>query len=231
MGLFGKLFSKQTCGVCEKEVGALSRTKLADDNYLCNDCRKNASRLFRLRYHDLEDTKKHLVYMEKANELYEKEFATLDKSDIDHCGHHGSHKIGLADKIGMFEIVSPELKKSHKRELFRYDQIDSFGPYTEMNAMNRPEGEKRFKECGVSIKMRCRENPMQNFGDADMNDATVHPYAFELKIPLAHNVDVPVGGERILLHLNKVVGNKDYTKIADAAEKRALGKTLREFNN
>ena len=239
MGLFGKLFSKQACGICGQEAGALSRTKLADGNYVCNACRKNMSGLFLLNRHDSETAKEHLEYMEKINELYEKEFAPLEK---DYCGHHGSYKIGFADEIGMFEIVSPETKKSNKKEVFRYDQIESFGPYEVLNAMNRPEGEKRIKEYGVQIKL-------------------AHPYIIGVKIPIARNVDNPSGGDRIYAHLNAIFSGEPskavktatsvasmlldapvasmipvtefknrakYTRLADEAEKRALGKTLKE---
>lgn len=227
MGIFGNLFSKQACGICGKEVGALSRTRLKDGNYICSDCRKNASRLFRLGYHDLETTKKHLAYMEKANELYEKEFANLDKSQVDYCSHHGSHKIGFADSIGMFEIISPEMKKSKNRELFRYDQIDSFGPYTEMNAINRQEGEKRVKEYGVLVKMRCAEDYAKvNASEAEKK--MMHPYAIDLKIPIQYNVDIPSGGDKIFAHLT-AISKENWTKLADDVEKRAVGVPLREI--
>ena len=238
MGLFGKLFSKQACGICGQEAGALSRTKLADGNYVCNVCRKNMSGLFLLNRYDLEMAKQNLAYMEKADEFYKKEFEPLEK---DYCGHHGSYKIGFADEIGMFEIISPETKKSNKKEAFRYDQIESFGSYEVLNAANRPEGQKRFKEYGVQIKLN-------------------HPYVIGIKIPIAHNVDNPSGGDRIYAHLNAIFSGEPnkavktatsvasmllnapvasmipvtefknrakYTKLADEAEKRALGETLK----
>lgn len=186
MGLFGNLFSKQTCGICGKEVGALSRLKLKDGSYICRDCGKNTSAFFDVGRHDLESTKKHLEYMEKANELYEKEFENLDKSKIDYCGHHGSYKIGFVDSIGKFAVLTPETKRRGKKELFAYDEIESFGPYTETNALiNRKEGEKAIKEYGVQI--------IVHLGDYN-----------PIKIPLQHNVDFPSGGERIFLHLEKV---------------------------
>lgn len=190
MGLFGNLFSKQACGVCGKEVGALKRTKLKDGNYVCSDCRKDMSAFFRLQYQDLEAVKKHLEYMKKANELYEKEFANLDKSKINYCGHHGSYKIGFVDSIAMFAILTPETKRRNKKELFRYDEIESFGPYTETNALiNRKENEKAIKEYGVQI--------------------IVHPGDYDpIKIPLQHNVDFPSGGERIFMHLEKITNKK-----------------------
>lgn len=204
MGLFGNLFSKQACGICGKEVGALSRTKLKDGNYICSDCKKNASTLFRFNQHDLEAVKKHLEYMKKANELYEKEFATLSEDKIDYCGHHGSYKIGFADSIGMFEIVSPTMKKSNNKELFRYDQIDSFGPYTDMNS-GSGEGQRKIEEYGVLIKMRCAED-FTKMNASEEEKKMMHPYAIELKIPIARNVDEPSGGDRIFQHLNSIFG-------------------------
>ena len=224
MGLFGKLFSKQICSICSKEVGALSRTKLKDGNYICNECRKNTSRLFRPGYHNLEATKKHLEYMEKVNELYEKEFVPLvNKDEVDYCHHHGSHKIGFADSIGMFEIISPEMKKSNKKELFRYDQIDSFGPYYDMNSSSG-EGQKKYSEYGVLIKMRCAEDFTQ-MKASEQEKALMHPYAIELKIPIQHNVDNPSGGDRIFSHLATIFGGKNSSvmKAADTVASALLG--------
>ena len=215
MGFFGNLFSKQTCGICGKEVGALSRTKLGDGNYVCHACKKEMSGYYDLHRHDLEDVKKHLKYMEKSNELYEKEFATLGKEAIDYCGHHGSYKIGFADSIGMFEIISPLTKKSNKKELFRYDQIEGFGSYEVLNSANRQEGEKKYKEYGVLIKMRCAEN-YANLDASAAEKAKMHPYVIELKIPIQHNVDVPSGGDRIFAHLNSIFGSKA-SPVASAA--------------
>lgn len=226
MGLFGNLFSKQACAICGKEVGALSRTKLKDGNYICGDCRKNASRLFRLGYHDLEATKKHLAYMEKANELYEKEFAPLiDKDEVDYCHHHGSYKIGFADSIGMFEYISPEMNKSNKKELFRYDQIDSFGPYYDLNS-GSGEGQKKYKEYGVLIKMRCAED-FAKMNASDAEKADMHPYALEIKIPIQHNVDTPSGGDRIYGHLAAIFGtnNSSAVKMANGVASMLLGST------
>ena len=208
MGFFGNLFSKQACGICGKEVGALSRIQLKDKNYICRDCGKNASRLFRIGYHDLGTTKKHLEYMKKQNELYEKEFAPLiDKKEVDYCHHHGSYRIGFADSIGMFEIISPEMKKSNNKELFRYDQIDGFGPYYELNS-GSGEGQKRYKEYGVLIKMRCAEDFTQ-MNATDAEKFLMHPYAIEIKIPIQHNIDNPSGGDNIYNHLASIFGSNN----------------------
>ena len=204
MGLFGNLFSKQACGICGKEVGTLGRIKLKDKNYVCRECGKNASRLFRIGYHDLDAVKKHLEYMKLANELYEKEFATLSESQVDYCGHHGSYKIGFADSIGMFEFISPEMKKSNNKELFRYDQIDSFGPYYDLNS-DSGEGQRKYEEYGVSIKMRCAED-FAKMNVSEEEKADMHPYALEIKIPIQRNVDEPSGGDGIFRHLAAIFG-------------------------
>ena len=222
MGFFGNLFSKQACSICGKEVGALGRIKLKDKNYICRDCGKNASRLFRLGYHDLGATKKHLEYMKKANELYQKEFAPLiDKKEVDYCNHHGSHKIGFADSIGMFEVVSPEMKKSNNRELFRYDQIDSFGPYYELNS-GSGEGQNKYEEYGVLIKMRCAEDFAKTNASAE-EKAMMHPYAIEIKIPIQHNVDNPSGGDNIYNHLASIFGSNSAMNVVGSVASALFG--------
>ncbi|MBQ6486553.1 DUF4428 domain-containing protein [Candidatus Saccharibacteria bacterium] len=195
MGIFGNLFSKQACEICKKEVGALSRTKLKDKTYICNDCRKNTSILFEPHLNDLEETKKHLAHMEEMDQLYKEKVEPLSDKEIDFCGHHGSYKIGFVDSIKMFFIITPQTKKKNKKELFAYDEIESFGPYENLNDGSH-EGQKRIEECGVAIKMRA--------------------YRMPIKIPIAKNVDTPLGGERILEHLNAATGGKHSSMIGAA---------------
>ncbi len=73
-----------------------------------------------------------------------------------------------------------------------YDEIESFGPYENLNDGSH-EGQKRIKECGVAIKMRA--------------------YRMPIKIPIAKNVDTPLGGERILEYLNAATGGKHSSMI------------------
>lgn len=46
MGLFSKVFSKESCISCGKEAGSLSRKRLGDDSVVCKDCAKDLSPFF-----------------------------------------------------------------------------------------------------------------------------------------------------------------------------------------
>lgn len=252
MGLFGNLFSKQTCAICGVEVGALSRSKLKDGNYICNKCRKNASGYFQPKHFDLESTKLHLSYMEKMNDLYEKEYATLNKSQKKSFGL-GSSNIYFADDIGMFEIINSTTKKSNKKELFRYDRIETFGPYEILNETG-DENARRYAEVGLEITMRYKDELEH-----------IYPYPVILKLPLERDVDSPSYDTRVFNHLNEIFGSEGggvsnvanavgstilgapigtmltmaagfsdtnrakFAKLADDAEKRALGKPIKEL--
>lgn len=289
MGLFGKIFAKQPCAICEKEVGALSRTKLKDGNYICGDCRRNASGFYNPSKYTLEEVKKHFNYMDQMEKLYEKEFLTIEKGRRDRNVHLGFYGIEFADDIGMFEIISSEAKKSNHKELFRYDQIDGFETY---GIKNTGEGKKKYKETGVRLKMRCAED-IEQAGASAAEKARMHPYVTEIKIPIERDVDEITHNGLIVGHFNFIFGGKSntifgavkekfvgtgrdkagrtaqfeamgalgsllkgdidgatkkagaamdatmdfltenrhkYGKLADEAEKRALGKTLREIN-
>ena len=68
MGLFGKLFEKKTCSVCEGEIGLLGNRKLEDGN-LCKECAKKLSPWFDERRHStVEQIKAQLEYREANKE-------------------------------------------------------------------------------------------------------------------------------------------------------------------
>ena len=74
MGFFSNLFSKQECSFCSNKVGALSRKKLHDGNYICKECEKNCSAFIDPARFDTEYIKYHMEYMKKQDVLYKKEF-------------------------------------------------------------------------------------------------------------------------------------------------------------
>ena len=45
MGLFGKLFEKENCAFCGKELGVFGKKKL-EDGVMCGDCQKKLSPWF-----------------------------------------------------------------------------------------------------------------------------------------------------------------------------------------
>lgn len=215
MGLFGKLFSKQPCAICGKEAGALSRVKLKDGNYVCSDCRRNVSGFYEPGRRTLEEVKKHIEYMEKMDQLYEKEFLTIEKGRRDRVVHLGFYGIEFADDIGMFEVISKETKRSNHKELFRYDQIDGFEPY---GIENTGEDRKHYKETGVRLIMRCAEDIAQT-GASAAEKARMHPYVTEIKIPIERDVDDIAHNGLIIGHLNFIFGGKSNTIFGAVKEK------------
>lgn len=68
MGIFGKLFDKKECSVCQGEIGLLGNRKLEDGN-LCKQCASKLSPWFEERRHStVEEIKQQLTYREQNRE-------------------------------------------------------------------------------------------------------------------------------------------------------------------
>ena len=234
MGLFSKVFSKEACELCGKESGILSRAKLKDGKYVCTDCTKNASSFYHEVRYTLDEFKKHLEYMERENELYEKAFATLPAEKKDIQIRNFSNGIIFADDIGMFEIVNAKTKAKNKKELFRYDQIWDFKTYTKP----APEGSNyKYSEVGIKIKMlsEADEDPEYVLA-SDYIKSLRHPYIREeLEIVCAKNTNNIEYGN-VKRHLEMIMGLVLETKFttqfnnADKPNYRHLGEVEKTFN-
>lgn len=65
MGIFGKLFEKKVCSICDEEIGLLGNRKLEDGN-CCKNCAKKLSPWFEERRHStVEQIKEQLIYREQ----------------------------------------------------------------------------------------------------------------------------------------------------------------------
>ena len=140
------LFSKENCAFCNKTIGMFTKKAMNDKKYICKDCIKKCSAFIKIKNYDSEYIRNHIEYMKKQNELYEKEFKTLDNlHKIIPLPFSG---IVFADDIAMFEVIDSKTIGKNFKELFRYDQIRSFQLYTNKN--NSGEG-KKYSEVGVRI--------------------------------------------------------------------------------
>lgn len=216
MGFFSNLFSKQKCELCSKEVGALSRTKLKDDTYICSDCRKNTSAFINIQRCTIDGVKKHIDYMKKQNEFYEQQFATLPDKEVVRFVRIGYAGIVFADSLAMFEIINADTKKKNYKELFRYDQIKDFEVYAKENT-GTAENQKKYAETGVRIIMDSAAD-IGNFSANEEEKKRLHPYATEFILPIARNVDYKDGGI-VKNHLNKIFGRPDETLFGSIKEK------------
>ena len=216
MGFFSNLFSKQQCTFCEKEVGALSKKKLHDGNYICKECEKNCSAFIDPSKFDTEFIRQHMEYMKKQDILYKKEFEVLDKKQKERFVHEGYYGLEFADEIAMFEVIDPKANKRNYKELFRYDQIKDYEIYAKPNTTTG-EGQKKYSEVGIKIKMNCRIG-IDAVGNSEIENRLAHPYVEELNILCAKNTDSSTDGTWAVEHLNKIFGRASGTVFGSIKE-------------
>ena len=203
MGFLSNLFSKQTCELCGKEVGALSRSKLNDGKYICYDCTKNCSAFFPVVRYSLEEVKQHIEYMKKMDSFC-KEVFDKDTNKKDFALMFQKTGIRLSDSLGMFEIITSKTKQKNYRELFRYDQIWDFKLYGKENTGENVT--KKYNETGIKIKMisKLDNDPLINV--SNNYDVFKHPYAQEFEVLCNHSTDTLDGG-LLLKHLDMIINN------------------------
>ena len=247
MGFFKNLITKFPCELCGKEVGALSRTKLKDDKYICYDCSKNCSLYYPSSIKTLDEVKEHIEYMQNMDKFC-KEVFDKDTDRKDFSKLFPSVGIIFSDKLGMFEVVSKKAKERNYRELFRYSQIWDYKLYGIENTGENVT--KKYKETGVKIKLISKRDNDPLLNAFHTYDSYKHPYAEELTIPCVYATDNLEGGF-VLQHLDEIfkvgkydVGKKDNSKyrnleevdryfkrenwkdVADTAETEYFGKAL-----
>ncbi len=151
MGLFGNLFQKTSCAFCGKEVGALGRTKIKGDEYICSDCTKQCSQYIRLSEYDKEHILEHIDYMKKMDAISQAHAG--DKWNI-YPSNPTAQGIAFNDSIGMFRIID-KTSGTHKMytELFRYDQVESYEPYVKYGKDKDSGKDTVFEEYGIKITL------------------------------------------------------------------------------
>lgn len=169
MGFLKNMFSKQACALCGKECGAMSRTKLQDGQYICDDCGNKCSKYIRLSRMTLEEVNGHIAYMERQQKIYDEQFKTAKKKEF-HPNPNGGG-IEFCDEMGMFRICDDNVRGRGKmKELFRYDQVDSYEEY--YNESTGENGDKEFDEGGLIIRLVGTKTDLYNKNPA----LRPHPY-------------------------------------------------------
>lgn len=124
MGLFDGVFKKEACAVCGKEVGMLSRSKLQDKQYICDDCRKNINPFIRSDYITLEEFHQAVRQAEQDQKLLEN--APSDSSYL----QHGSESIAVKHYYtkGVFTIQSNRHRNAKYPPVFYYNEVRPYDP-------------------------------------------------------------------------------------------------------
>ena len=155
MGLFGKLFSKEACAFCGKEVGAMHRSKLKGGEYACNECAAKCSEFVRLSEMDKAAVEEHIRFMEKRNGIYDKLFN--GKPQDTYFNNRRNYGLAFCDELGMVAIINFKNRRQNT-EVLRYDEIASYEPYYEKTA---EDGKEVFKEMmnDDAVKRGMRQHP------------------------------------------------------------------------
>ena len=211
------LFSKEQCAFCDNKVGFLGRKKLVNnEGYICKDCENKCSCLINVGRFTKAEIEEHIKYMENQNKLVEEAFDVLDKNQKQRfvCIETG---VEFADEIAMFKYISPAANKRVNKELFRYDQIKSYEPYTISNP-NSQNG-KKYSEVGIIIKLYSSWSPADK---QFAGNKSYHPYVEEIKVPRHRNVD-DFNSDPMIDYLDKLFGKYEDRSLVGGIKSSFIG--------
>lgn len=211
------LFSKEECAFCNNKVGILGRKKLVNnEGYICKECEEKCSCLINVGRFTKQEIEEHMKYMERQDKIYREAFENIDKKQKERfvCIETG---VEFADEIAMFRYLSPAANKKVYKELFRYDQIKSYEPYTIANTNS--QGGKKYSEVGVKIKLFCSWTPdAKQFAE----NRSYHPYVEEIKVPRHKNVD-DYNSDPMIDYLDKLFGRYEDNSLVGGIKSSFIG--------
>ena len=206
------LFSKEACAICGKEVGALSRTKIQNKEFICNDCDDGCSSFIDLYKLTKDEVVAHIEYMSKFQKLYDEEFIGVVGSNCTYPSNPRDSGIIFADKIGMFRIVTSGAGGRKIPEIFRFDHVAKYEPFIDYV----PGNDKEIKEAGVVLSFLNSRDTM--FGS---NNKGLRPHPFvdkDIKIVLMKSprekeiATLENMLDHVIGHFNHVFGVNDAKK-------------------
>lgn len=147
---FKKKFGKHNCAFCNAEVGIMKRTKIKNEEYICNDCKRSCSRFIQVYRMTKDEILGHMEYMKNQQRLYDEIIGNPSR-----CvpGVPDEQGIEFYDECGMFRIRDRNYDGRYMKELFRYDQVAKYEPFCHESEPDEPGKPKVFDECGVIITL------------------------------------------------------------------------------
>lgn len=158
------LFSKETCGFCNKEVGILSRTKTADGTYICKECKTLCSPYFKeFKKKSASDIERHMEYMRRCQETFDTVFSR-DSAVVTEIRPSRAKIVADYDHR-LFYLDIPGQKKKKYREVFSFDDLLGFTldrqTYVEEEDDEEEEGFSRgpqkevvLDDLGIRLRVR-----------------------------------------------------------------------------
>ena len=209
MGFFSNLFGKQTCCLCGAECGPMKRDKIKNKEYVCNECKRKCSSFVRISEMDKETVAEHIAFMEKREKIYQE---ILVNSKVQRYENKKKDKgFYFYDEHGFVVIENKKAgvpKENH--EVIRYDEIDSYEIYTEMNEPTEAGKPKTFKEDGVLIRLVNTKPGVQLSTDTKNKGAHAYPYnTRDIKVCLRTSEKDTQYADNVVQHLDHIFGVHD----------------------
>jgi len=208
-GFFKKTFGKQECAFCGAEVGMMGRTKIKNDEFICNKCARGCSMHIRMGRLTKDELACHMEYMKRQDRIYQE---VLKDAKCETIPLFVSEQaIAFYDDYGMFRIVNKDKDREEERlrELIRYDQVASYEEYWEEDEPAEKGKEKIFKEYGVKITLvNSRDNQM------DLKPGIMaHPYIQDpIKVCLSKKKPDVNYAANIIFHFDTIFCVRDNEK-------------------
>ena len=115
MGLFGKLFEKKVCAICNNEIGLFGNRKLEDGN-MCKNCASLLSPFFsERRSSTVVEIKEQLAYRQANKEEVAKFHPTLTLGD--------HTKIIFDESARQFIVTNSSRWQKENPDIIKYDQV------------------------------------------------------------------------------------------------------------
>ena len=201
---FKNMFKKQNCTFCGKECGIMGRDKIKGDEYICNECRRGASRHIRVSRFTKEELAAHMEYMKRSDKVFKEVLGGFEGNGK--CIPHPTNNqtFQFFDDYGMFVIRERryDTDENYPVELFRYDQLASYEPYYE-DRETEPGKPREFVEGGIKLRFVGTENMSSEIRPG----ANAHPYIRdEIKVCLGKGT----GGKTNFSYAENIVAHFDY---------------------
>lgn len=207
-GFFKKTFGKQNCAFCGSEVGMMSRTKIRNGEFICNECSHCCSAWIQRYRFDKDELLGHMEYMKRQAKLFDK---LEGKFNLSVPTSGVKQAIEFYDDYGMFRIRDRDQDKKYPKELIRYDQVAKYEPYCDESEPDEPGKEKAFGECGVKLTLVGAAQDLSRLP----RGMRAHPYIIEQIKVCINDRDKRIGMmdvDHIIMHFDQIFGVHDDTK-------------------
>lgn len=210
MGLFGKLFEKKVCDICEGDIGMLGNRKLEDGN-LCKNCASKLSPWFSERRHSTVDEIRGQLEYREANQDAVSEFHVTRVLGRD-------TKVLLDEDAKKFIVTSERNWRDENPDVLDFSQVTG----VDLDIEENTEEEYRTNSEGDSESY----NPPRYIFSYDfhMRILVDHPYFNEMEFDLSGG-DVTINPGRPLPSFQK----PDPRSNPDYREYEEMGREIREI--